>query len=52
MRDPAAWQHDLRRHNQVRLGGWTLVRVPTSWLASPQGEALIARVVGGDAGGG
>ncbi|MFP4438861.1 MAG: DEAD/DEAH box helicase [Chloroflexaceae bacterium] len=52
MRDPAAWQHALRRHNQVRLAGWTLVRVPRSWLESSQGEALIARLVGGDAGGG
>lgn len=48
MRDPSIWQHDLRRHNQARLQGWQLIRVPRPWLDSPQGDALIEQLTRDD----
>jgi hypothetical protein len=44
MREPATWQRDLRLHNQARQRGWTLVRVPSPWLESPEGDALLEQV--------
>ena len=45
VRDPGTWQHSLAQHNQARLQGWRLIRVPRSWLESPQGEELIEQLV-------
>jgi hypothetical protein len=49
--DPAAWVRsgnvwagEVARHNQVRLGGYAVIRVPRPWLDSPQIEALLARL--------
>lgn len=36
IREPGAWQQSLTRHNQARLEGWRLVRMPTLWLSSPR----------------
>jgi very-short-patch-repair endonuclease len=44
MRDSRAWGRDLARHNQARLQGWRLVRVPRPWLGAPQGQELIERL--------
>jgi very-short-patch-repair endonuclease len=44
MQQPATWQRDLRLHNQARIEGWTIIRVPTPWLESPEGDALLEQV--------
>jgi hypothetical protein len=44
IQEAGAWRADLRRHNQARLRGWRLVRVPEPWFASAQGEDLIRRL--------
>jgi hypothetical protein len=45
VRDPGTWQHALAQHNQARLQGWRLVRVPRAWLGSRQGEELVERLL-------
>lgn len=40
---PKVWQQELRLHNQARVNGWGLVRVPLLWLGSND-DAVIAAV--------
>lgn len=41
MNDASLWCRELQRHNQARLLGWQLVRVPRQWLGTNE-QALIA----------
>ncbi len=44
VRSANVWADEVARHNQVRLGGYAVIRVPRPWLDSPQTEALLARL--------
>ena len=44
--DPEAWQRDLAKHNQARLLGWKLIRVPSLWMGTSQADAVIDGVRG------
>jgi hypothetical protein len=39
--DPDTWRRDLAAHDQIRLQKWRLIRVPSLWLATPQGDHLV-----------
>jgi very-short-patch-repair endonuclease len=40
----AIWQRDLTLHNQARLQGWRLVRLPNLWLHTGQTQSLLDRL--------
>lgn len=42
--EASVWRSDLRRHNQARVRGWRLVRVPLPWIGTNE-HAVIAAVV-------
>lgn len=44
MNDAAVWQRDLQWHNQARLCGWRLVRVPLPWLGMNE-QAVITAIL-------
>lgn len=39
-----AWQRDLASHNQARVRGWRLVRLPNLWLHTGQAQTLLDRL--------
>jgi len=44
MHDAGVWRRELQRHNQARLLGWRLVRVPRPWLGTNE-QALITALL-------
>lgn len=43
--DPDSLRREPGAHDQVRLQGWRLVRVPSAWLGASQGGELIELVL-------
>ncbi len=42
--DAARWRRELAACNQARLAGWRVIRVPSAWVGSREGQELIEKV--------